>query len=273
MPLKFAIIQEHTVRAVGLQDGQHLVRKLPARQILSVFLFLGGAAGVHLLQLLKIDLVENAGISGEVAAGPQAPDALPVQDGAALQGLIDRVLLVHKLLVGENLTELVFLKIGIQLRDFLHAVPVDFPAFFAQGFAQGLPHIHRIDQLHLPPAVGALVPGQNKDIDPDIRIIKQLGGQRDNGLDQVLLQHPAPDLALTAGGAAGKERGTVGDNRRASVFLIHLVDGVLQEQQLGVPRTGEAMFKPPALSVLLPYLSPVLPARLCRPRACRTAGS
>ena len=116
-----------------------------ARQIFLVFFLVGSAAGVHLFQLFKIRLIENAGVTGEVAAGPQPLDALLIQHTPALQRLINRILFVHKLLVGENLAVLVFLEVGVQLGDFYHAIPVDFTTFFAQRFAKRLPHIHCID--------------------------------------------------------------------------------------------------------------------------------
>ena len=180
---KLAVIHKHTVRTVGFQNGQHIRHKLLARQIFLVFLLVGSAAGVHLFQLFKIRLIENAGVTGEVAAGPQTLDALCIQHTPALQRLIDRILLVHKLLVGENLAVLVFLKIGVQLSDFYHAIPVDFATLFAQRFTQGLPHIHRIDQLHLSTAVRALVAGQDKDINTDVGVIEKLGGQSNNGFN------------------------------------------------------------------------------------------
>ena len=177
MLFKLAVIHKYKIRTVSFQNGQHIRHKLLARQIFLVFLFVGSAAGIHLFQLLKIRLIENAGVTGEVTAGPQPLDALRIQHTPALQRLIDRILLVHKLLVGENLAVLVFLKVGVQLGDFYHAIPIDFTALFAQRFAQGLPHIHRIDQLHLSTAVRALIARQNKDINTDVGVIEKLGRQ------------------------------------------------------------------------------------------------
>ncbi|MCI5928316.1 MAG: hypothetical protein MRZ73_07210, partial [Pseudoflavonifractor capillosus] len=102
MLFKLAVIHKYTIRTVSLQNGQHIRHKLLARQIFLVFLFVGSAAGIHLFQLLKIRVIENAGVTGEVTAGPQPLDALRIQHTPALQRLIDRILLVHKLLVGEN---------------------------------------------------------------------------------------------------------------------------------------------------------------------------
>ena len=180
---KLAIIHKHLVRTVGFQNSQHIRHKLLARQIFLVFLLVGSTAGVHLFQLLKIRLIENTGVTGEVTAGPQTLDALRIQHTPALQRLINRILLVHKLLVGENLAILVFLKVGVQLGDFYHAIPVDFTALFAQRFAQGFPHIHRIDQLHFSTAVRALVAGQNKDINTNVGVIEKLGRQGNNGFN------------------------------------------------------------------------------------------
>ena len=144
-----------------------------------------------------------------------------------------------------------FLEVGVQLGDFFHAIPVDFPTFFAQRFAKGLPHIHRIDQLHLSSAVRALVAGQNEDINADVGVIEKLGRQGNNGLNQIFLQHPAPDLALTAGGSAREKRRAIGNDRCTPVFLVQLVDGVLHEQQLGVAGSRQTMLKPSALLVFL----------------------
>ena len=63
---------------------EHIRHKLLARQIFLVFLLVGSTAGVHLFQLLKIRLIENAGVTGEVTAGPQPLNTFRIQYTPAL---------------------------------------------------------------------------------------------------------------------------------------------------------------------------------------------
>ena len=91
-----------------------------------------------------------------------------------------------------------------------------------------------INQLHIALAFRALVLGQNPDIGGDTRVVKQVGGQRDNGFQQILFQNPAANLALAGCCAARKQRTAVLDNRSAPHLVVHLINGRLHKNQLGV---------------------------------------
>ncbi|MNL69600.1 hypothetical protein D3C87_1944800 [compost metagenome] len=54
--------------------------------------------------------------------------------------------------------------------------------------------------------------GQYADIGGDASVVKHVGGQGDNGLDQIILQQIAADLRLATARVAGKKRRAVNDD-------------------------------------------------------------
>ena len=119
-----------------------------------------------------------------------------------------------------------------------------------------------INQLHIALAFRALVLGQNPDIGGDTRVVKQVGGQCDNGFQQILFQNPAANLAFARCRTARKQRTAVFDNRSATHVVVHLVNSRLHKNQLGVaaarqtctPASILAALKLVADSILLPGL-------------------
>ena len=119
-----------------------------------------------------------------------------------------------------------------------------------------------INQLHIALAFRALVLGQNPDIGGNTRVVKQVGGQCDNGFQQILFQNPAANLAFARCRTARKQRAAILDNSRTANLVVHLVNSRLHKNQLGVaaarqtctPASTLAALKLVADSILLPGL-------------------
>src|SRR5579883_1767734 len=122
----------------------------------------------------------------------------------------------------------------------------DFASFIAHAFAHRIPEIARIDKLNLSLALLSLTIRQHPHISRDPGIIEKLLGQSNNRLQPVVLQNPAPDLALPAASISGKERRTIHHNRDLRTFLIrivHMRQHDLQEEELSIADTRQARAK------------------------------
>ena len=107
--------------------------------------------------------------------------------------------------------------------------------------------------MHLAAAFDRLAIGEEPDIGLDAGIVEEVGRQSDDRLDPVMLQHPAPDLALAAAGTACKERRAIHDNAdaRAGLVITHLGNHVLQEEKLAVGDARRASTKAAIMAHLL----------------------
>ena len=100
-----------------------------------------------------------------------------------------------------------------------------------------------VDQLHLALARGGLVVAEYPHIGGDASVVEHVGGQRDDGFNQVVLQQVAANLRLARTRAAGKQRRAVEDDAdaRATVARVtHLADQVQEEQQRTVGHPWQA---------------------------------
>ena len=98
-----------------------------------------------------------------------------------------------------------------------------------------------VDELHPAPALFALPVGDNPNVGGDAGIVEELVGQADDGLQHVVLDDPAADVALAAARIAGEERRAIEDDADARAFAaairrrgLHLRDHVEQEEQRAV---------------------------------------
>jgi len=77
----------------------------------------------------------------------------------------------------------------------------------------------------------------------DAGVVEHVGGQGDDGFDQIVLQQVAANLRLARAGAAGKQWRAVEDDadaRAAFTRVTHLADQVQEEQQRTVGHTRQA---------------------------------
>ena len=102
--------------------------------------------------------------------------------------------------------ELGFEEVTEQARDDGDMAVVHFLALAAQALAHLLPEAAGVNELHEALAVVGLAVAQHPHIGGDAGVVEHVGGQADDGLHEVVLQHVAADLALAAAGAAGEQR-------------------------------------------------------------------
>ena len=62
-----------------------------------------------------------------------------------------------------------------------------------------------VDQLDLALAVGGFLVGDQPDVGVDAGVVEELIGQGDDGVEPVVLDDPAADVALAATGVTGEE--------------------------------------------------------------------
>ncbi len=82
-----------------------------------------------------------------------------------------------------------------------------------------------------------LAVGEHPDVGGDAGVVEQLLGQRDDGLQPVVFQYPAPDFAFATARVAGEEGRAVHDDgdAAATIFgVLHARQQVLQEEHLPV---------------------------------------
>ena len=82
-----------------------------------------------------------------------------------------------------------------------------------------------------------LAVGEYPEVGRDAGVVKELVGQRDDGLQPVVFDDPLADVALAAAGIAGKKRRAVEDDADAAAAFLrraHLGKHVLEEKQRAV---------------------------------------
>jgi len=78
-------------------------------------------------------------------------------------------------------------------------------AFVPEGFWHFLKLLACVLEHHAPAMDGRLVVSQQPDVGEDTGVVKQLVGQHDDGIEPVVLQNPAADLALARATVASAE--------------------------------------------------------------------
>lgn len=119
-------------------------------------------------------------------------------------------------------------------------------ALIAEAFLHLPREVGAVDELDLAPAVLALPAGDDPDVGGDAGIVKELIGQADDGLQHVILNDPAADVALAAARVAGEERRAIEDDADARTFAailrrrFHLRNHVEQEEQRAIVDARQA---------------------------------
>jgi hypothetical protein len=211
---------------------------------------LHGLAGLHLLGTGGA-LLPALGQVVEGAFLGQACDALGGGLEVEAQGALHGDLAEAEVLVVEDLRALAFLEGAVEVHDGRAVRIADLVALVAQGLAHLLVEVHGVDELDLALALRRLAVGDDPHVGEDAGVEEELVGQGDDGLQPVVLQDPAADLALPGAGVAGEQGRAVEDDGDAAApraDRLHLADHVLQEQegavvdarQAGAEAAGEA---------------------------------
>ena len=116
-------------------------------------------------------------------------------------------------------------------------------ALGAQALAHLLPEAEASISCTLPLRCVGLAVGEDPDVGGDAGVVEHVGGQADDGLHQIVLQHVAADFALAAARAAGEQRRAVEHDAEAAAAVLgraHLGEQVQQEQQRAVGDARQA---------------------------------
>ena len=134
-------------------------------------------------------------------------------------------------------------------------------AFAAEALAHLLPEAAGVDQLHLALASGRLAVADDPDVGADARVVEHIGGQADDGLDQIVLQHVAADFALARARAAGEQRRAVQHDAEPAAAILgraHFRNEMQQKQQRAVADTRQAGTESAIEAQLLGFLADFL---------------
>src|SRR5699024_2644664 len=123
----------------------------------------------------------------------------------------------------------------------------NFVALVIETFLHTPAKVRAINQLHLAAPLRSLAVGNQPDIGEDAGVVEELIGQRDDGIEPVVLDNPAANIRWTGTSITRKQRRTVKDNGDfgANGILIpffvgvHLGDHVLQKQQGAIVDGGQ----------------------------------
>ena len=137
---------------------------------------------------------------------------------------------------------------AIGLNDQATAQVGDVVALGADRLAPGLIAVAGVDQLHLAGAVGGLVLAQHPDIGGYASVHKLVGGQLHDGVQPVVFQDVAADLAGAAARVAGEQRRTVLDDCHLALRR-QLRKAVQHEQLLAVGNFRQARREPAQLAL------------------------
>src|SRR5690606_6285908 len=140
-------------------------------------------------------------------------------------------------------------------------------AFVAQAFFHFPGEVAGVDQLHLAFALVAFAVGDDPDIGGDAGVVEQLVGQADHGLQPVVLDDPAANIALSAAGVTGKQRRAVEHHGNARAFArlaafvfagYALAEHVLEKQQGAIVDARQAGAEAAVEAELVVLLSDVV---------------
>ena len=110
----------------------------------------------------------------------------------------------------------------------------DAVAFVAKGFRLLLKLLAGVDEHHAAAMTGGLIVPQQPDIGEDAGVVEELVGQHDDGVEPVVFQNPAADLALAGTAIAIREGRAIEDDRDAAAAFLgrcHLGEHGLQKEQ------------------------------------------
>ena len=99
-----------------------------------------------------------------------------------------------------------------------------------------------VDELHLTCAILRLAVGEHPDVGGNAGVVEHVQREGDDGLEPVVLDNPAADVALALASASGEERGAVmhlGNPATERGVVLHLAQHVGEKEHLAVAGAGE----------------------------------
>lgn len=153
------------------------------------------------------------------------------------QRLIDRDALVHQFVGGDVADPVVRLLGGVggygfqvEPGDLGDLVRRDVLALRADGAAHPLPLVLSVQQQHLAPALCRLAVAEDPQVSADAGVVENVVGQRDHGLEPVVLHFAGPRTPDVHRGAVEDDRDSAAALARGA-HRLHLRQHVLQEEQ------------------------------------------
>ena len=122
------------------------------------------------------------------------------------QWTLDSHLIVTKGFVWENLGLLCLNKIQIGITDTTDIISSKFAVFLAEILTERLEPGACINELNLALAMLGLAVGKHPDIGGNAGVVEEVKRQSNDGLQPVVFNEPAPDVAFPLSGIAGKKR-------------------------------------------------------------------
>ena len=120
-------------------------------------------------------------------------------------------------------------------------------ALVVQAFLHLPEEAGAVDELDLALAVGMLGVVEDPDVGGDAGVEEHVGRQRDDGLDEVVLQQPLADVGWPGAGASVEQGRAVHDDPDPAAAVLgcpHLVGQVQQEEHLPVRGGRQTRSKP-----------------------------
>ena len=153
------------------------------------------------------------------------------------------------------------LKFTEQAGDFSDVLVRQFLALAAEALAHLLPEAGGVDQLHVAFARFWLAVGEYPDVGADAGVVEHVGGQADDGFDQIVLQHVAADFTFAAACATGEQRRAVQhDAETAATFgsRAHFADQMQQKQHRAIGHTRQTGAEATIETLLFVFLADFL---------------
>ena len=149
-----------------------------------------------------------------------------------------------------DLAMLIFNESGIDGRNLGDLIVGDMVALAAPALAHLLEKAGGVDELHLARPPGRLAIGDNPDIRGDAGIVKQVGGQRHNRFQPVMLDNPLAKILLSPDPASpvksGEPLNTMADAFRrygAFLFSIHFLENQPYAQRAQLSLSAQISLK------------------------------
>ena len=144
--------------------------------------------------------------------------------------------------IRKNLRLFRFLKGEKRVTDAADILLGEFAILFTEVLAQGLEPLGCVDELHLALSMLGFSIGEHPDIGGNAGIIEKIERERDDGLQPVVFDDIAADIALALPCIAGEKGGAVvylGDPAAKRCLVVHLGGHVGEEEHLPVAGSGD----------------------------------
>ena len=222
---------------------------------------------VHFLIIACLPLLFSCNREPEVTADPQASWKDVLKEDLHLLGHRNWILVVDKAFPEQSSAGIkyIYVEDGLlptlehvldEVESSTHVKPIIYRdrelSFIAEEQVDG------IDELHLAASFRAFAVRDNPHIGGNARVVEELVGHGDDGIEPIVLDNPTADFTFARTRVTGEQRRTVEDNGQPRSALVggrHLGNHVLKEQERTVVDTGEPGAEATVVSLGLMFLA------------------